>query len=415
LFQPFDISDDIFEFGYTFSFDGQECFFTRNGGIYETSTVMMAHIENGYWSEPVIAPFTNNDYNLAISADGSKLYFNSYREFPDYTSSPIWFSTRSGNSWSSAEETGIDAAYVSITDDGTLYHFKWINGRSCITRSRYLNGDFQQIEMLPAPVNSEQYNDMHPCIAPDESYLIFDSENRPRQNDCGLFISFRNNDGSWSEPVNMGSIITQSNAGMAKVTLDEKYLFFNDWYGDNYWVDATIINQFRTDSSTEEIIDYDRNSYKTIQIGDQVWTAENWQCIHAPDGTQLTGVSAYDDNEIYVSEYGRLYTWESALNAAPSGWHLPSDEEWEILINSVELNPADELRSGGSTGFNAQLGGRRTEDGEFGYLGEIGIYWTATQSDASHARVKLFVDDESNVVTNNTPKGGAKSVRYIKN
>ncbi len=213
----------------------------------------MTHIENGYWTEPEIAPFTNNDYNLALSADGNKLYFNSYRDFPDYSSYPILFSTKSGNSWGSAEDTGIIAAYVSITEDGTLYHFQLINGKQYITKSRKLNGNFQPIELLPAPINLDQYDNGHPCIAPDESYLIFNST-RSRIGDCGLFISFNNGNNSWTEPVNMGTIITQVNPGMSKISTDGKYLFFNDWNGDNYWVDASIIDEFRPNNGSSSTV-----------------------------------------------------------------------------------------------------------------------------------------------------------------
>ena len=132
------------------------------------------------------------------------------------------------------------------------------------------------------------------------------------------------------------------------------------------------------------------------------------------DGTSLNGVYAYNDNENYIAEYGRLYTWQTALNASPPGWHLPSNEEWDILINTVGSNPADKLRNGGSTGFNAKLGGVRFDIGGYSSLGALGVYWTSNQSDATHATVKLFADGESNVITNNTPIDGAKSVRYIK-
>ena len=414
LFEPFTNSNDIFEFGYVFSLDGQECFFTRNGGIYETNSIMMTHIENGYWTEPEIAPFTNNDYNLALSINGRELYFNSYRNFPDYSSSQVLFSTKTNNGWNQAVDTGINAVYLSITDEGTLYHFQIINGKQYITRSRKVNGNFEPLELLPAPINSDQYDNGHPCIAPDESYLIFNST-RTGIGDCGLFVSFNNGDDSWTEPVNMGTILTQINPGMPKLSIDGNYLFYNDWNGDNYWVDASIIDEFRPNNdSGNTVTDFDGNVYSTVKIGDQWWMAENLKTTHMSDGSILSGVYAYNDDENNVADYGRLYTWQAALNASPPGWHLPSDEEWDELINTVGSNPADKLRDGGSTGFNAKLGGLRTDSGEYGYLGAIGIYWTSFQTDATHGRVKLFVNGESNVITDNTPIDGARSVRFIK-
>lgn len=162
------------------------------------------------------------------------------------------------------------------------------------------------------------------------------------------------------------------------------------------------------------LTDGEGHKYSTVRIGNQIWIAENWQCTHTTNGASISGVFIYDEDDAYLEEYGRLYSWEAAKDAHPSGWRLPNDADWEILIYSVGSNAANKLINEGSSGFNAQLGGRRTEDGDFGYLSAIGIYWTATQSDASHAKVRIFVDGESNVITDNTPKGGAKSVRYIK-
>ncbi|MFH1851589.1 MAG: fibrobacter succinogenes major paralogous domain-containing protein [Candidatus Neomarinimicrobiota bacterium] len=162
------------------------------------------------------------------------------------------------------------------------------------------------------------------------------------------------------------------------------------------------------------LTDVEGNTYSTIQIGDQLWTAENWECTHSTDGNILDGVHPYDRNDTYIEEYGRLYTWEAANDACPSGWHLPSNNEWQVLINAVGSSPADKLREGGSSGLDIKLGGRRTESGSYGYVGQVGIYWTADQSDATHVTVKLFALGEINVITDNTPRAGELSVRYIK-
>jgi len=163
------------------------------------------------------------------------------------------------------------------------------------------------------------------------------------------------------------------------------------------------------------LTDLEGNTYSTIQIGSQIWTAEIWKCTHTTDGSVLSGVHIYNGSEAHLENYGRLYTWEAAIEASPTGWHLPNDDEWQVLINAVGSNPAAKLRIGGSSGLNIKLGGRRTASGSYGYLGAIGIYWTSLQSDADHVRVKLFAEGEINVLTDNTLMAGELSVRYIKN
>ena len=73
---------------------------------------------------------------------------------------------------------------------------------------------------------------------------------------------------------------------------------------------------------------------KTVTIGNQVWKAKNLN-----DASK--GGKCYDDKPENCEKYGRLYTWEEAMKACPSGWHLPSNEEWEALVSSAGGMDAD--------------------------------------------------------------------------
>ncbi len=77
----------------------------------------------------------------------------------------------------------------------------------------------------------------------------------------------------------------------------------------------------------------DGKTYKTIQIGDQVWMAEN--LAHVPDSGNYR---AYDDDQTNVATYGYLYDWETAQLVAPDGWHLPSKEEFQQLEDYLAEN-----------------------------------------------------------------------------
>ena len=102
----------------------------------------------------------------------------------------------------------------------------------------------------------------------------------------------------------------------------------------------------------------------------------------------------YDDAELNCRRYGRLYTWESARRVCQSlgnGWRLPTEDEWRRMVKDyggVSEDSADRgkaaykaLLAGGSSGFNALLGGGRSQDGEYARLDAHGFYWTASESD----------------------------------
>ena len=72
----------------------------------------------------------------------------------------------------------------------------------------------------------------------------------------------------------------------------------------------------------------DGQTYKTVKIGDQTWMAENLNY-------EIAGSFCYGDDTSNCTKYGRLYYWSSALNACPNGWHLPSQMEWNSLMNEV--------------------------------------------------------------------------------
>ena len=84
---------------------------------------------------------------------------------------------------------------------------------------------------------------MYPCIAPDESYLIFASSRQAQNANSGLFITYRQPDGSWIDPrpINLGM-----RAGLPVVSPDGEYLFFTAGErgkSDIYWVDARIFRE----------------------------------------------------------------------------------------------------------------------------------------------------------------------------
>jgi len=138
----------------------------------------------------------------------------------------------------------------------------------------------------------------------------------------------------------------------------------------------------------------DGKSYKKVTIGTQTWMAENLN-------NEAAGGRCYGDNPSNCAKYGRLYNWDEAYNACPSGWHLPSsDKEWTTLVNYAGgKNIAGKKlksktgwnRNGNGTdeyGFSALPGGVATEcemcdlgETEFHGVGTNGSWWSATWGD----------------------------------
>ncbi|MDD3875860.1 MAG: FISUMP domain-containing protein [Bacteroidales bacterium] len=126
----------------------------------------------------------------------------------------------------------------------------------------------------------------------------------------------------------------------------------------------------------------DGKTYKWVKIGTQTWMAEN---LNFSTGTSW----CYENNTSNCSKYGRLYDWNTAKSACPSGWHLPSKSDYETLLISVggsggseirEYNAYHALKVGGNSGFSALLGGSYDVHlSIFSEIGEIGYWWSSSK------------------------------------
>ncbi len=161
--------------------------------------------------------------------------------------------------------------------------------------------------------------------------------------------------------------------------------------------------------------DAEGRAYKTVRIGDQIWMAENLRANRDPHGRPLTSYCP-DDSESGCQEYGRLYTWESALRACPKGWHLPNREECEKLIAYLggPDAAATALKPGGASGLEARYAGGRSYKGIFNSSGSYAAFWSATEQDSERSWHFGVSPDRSGVDWFAGHKQGAVSVRYVK-
>jgi uncharacterized protein (TIGR02145 family) len=186
-------------------------------------------------------------------------------------------------------------------------------------------------------------------------------------------------------------------------------------------------------ASAGTVTDADSNVYQAVKIGNQVWTVENLRVTRYNDGTLIpldtsnatwcmdeTPKCCFHKSTISaesIKKYGAYYNWYAVNTGklAPSGWHVPTDAEWDTLENymiakgynwdgtkdskiakslaaktdwyscSVAGTIGCDLTKNNSSGFSAFPGGSRSLSGDFYDQSIYGYWWSATESGASKA------------------------------
>ena len=250
LFAPGFIStEEHGEVACTFMPDGKEFYFTRMDNAPITQRIMVSRFVDGVWTKPEVAPFSKEYVNLEphITPDGQRLVFVSERPIqgqPPMDGNQLWVMERTRHGWGEPRYIG-PGMFASVALDGTLYYTdmsNWPNPPGIVS-SKLVDGEYTKSQVLDGGVNSPMFG-AHPCIAPDQSFIIFDSfrqDGQGRGKKPDLYVSFRKEDGSWGPALNLGNNInhTGSNLG-ASLSPDGKYLFFSS-EGDIYWVSMEII------------------------------------------------------------------------------------------------------------------------------------------------------------------------------
>jgi uncharacterized protein (TIGR02145 family) len=151
------------------------------------------------------------------------------------------------------------------------------------------------------------------------------------------------------------------------------------------------------------IKDSEGKVYKTSTIGNQIWMAENLNTSFFRNGDIIQeakttkewedcyrsnrGCWCYYNNDPSKSKkYGKLYNWYAVNDPrglAPKGTHVPSDSEWQSLLNSLGRRFSDMSSSGKFTGMPG--GHRYFKDCTFNSEGMIGFWWTSTKEDGYNA------------------------------
>jgi uncharacterized protein (TIGR02145 family) len=194
----------------------------------------------------------------------------------------------------------------------------------------------------------------------------------------------------------------------------ENLLLFKSSYakslsGNNQYIDGSQSNS--TINNTPPTNSKPITSIKQVQIGTQIWMAQNSNVDHFRNGSlipqartneewqkagdnHLPAWCYYNNDPAYGEKYGKLYNWYAVMDSrglCPTGWHVPSDAEWTILENYLGSEAGTKLKAsygwyeGGngtnSSGFSGLPGGFRNDsNGTFYSVGVLGYWWSSTES-----------------------------------
>jgi uncharacterized protein (TIGR02145 family) len=192
------------------------------------------------------------------------------------------------------------------------------------------------------------------------------------------------------------------------------------------------------------LIDQEGNTYKTIVIGSQKWMAENLKTSTYRNGDAILTLNAsqwnstnsgawlYYNNDISNQcPYGKIYNWYTVIdsrNVCPNGWHVPSLQEWNTLINALggEMVAGGKLKSTGldhwslfneqatnESGFSCLPGGISSSEANTFFLGENAYFWTTSVVNAFVVSGIRMNSTDGSVSEIQNPRTEGMSIRCI--
>jgi len=205
-------------------------------------------------------------------------------------------------------------------------------------------------------------------------------------------------------------------------------------------------NQVQFTTPAAALTDADGNHYSSVTIGTQVWTVENLKSTKYADGDPIqlvtepadwrnltTGGCSYPDaGSAFEYPYGKVYNWYAVSdprNVCPTGWHYPSDDEWETLAQFLggtdvaggKLKESGTVRwntpntgATNSSGFTAIPAGSKSGDFSTHGMGESAIFWSVSETSSTNASSYYLWTHSASMLSYSYVKQFGFSVRCIK-
>ena len=242
LFAPGTISTGDYDSHVTFTPDGRELYFLKLAPNFSRWSIFVSRYKDGSWSQPEVAPFSGQyqDADPYITADGKHFYFISDRPVEAggvrQSHHDIWVMDKTDSGWSAPRHlsapvnSDADSYYPIVLKNGTLY-FGSERGDSMglgdIYRAVPQKDGSYAVENLGPPVNSSA-GEYEAFVTEDERLLLLGATRRPDSlGDYDLYLSHKQADGKWSEPVNLGPEINSPARELSpKLTPNGKYLIW---------------------------------------------------------------------------------------------------------------------------------------------------------------------------------------------
>jgi len=235
------VSTADFETHPAFTPDGKTLYFVKSTPQFSDWKIYQSERTETGWSPPQPAPFSGKyrDADPYVTADGKRLYFISDRpvDGKPREDMDIWVMERTADGkWGEPRNAGapVNSAgnewFPRPAANGTLYFGSDRPGglgKTDLYRSKLVSGKYAPPENLGPTINSEA-EEYEPCIAPDESFLVFMAAGRPDVGGGGdLYMSYRK-DGAWTPPRNLGPTVNRRGLDIgAYLSLDGKWFYFS--------------------------------------------------------------------------------------------------------------------------------------------------------------------------------------------
>jgi len=226
------------EFGTTVNAKQDLIFFNRTSADRSEMRILYAILEGGQWTNPHTLPFSTGKYRDVdpfLTVDGKRLYFSSNR--PTDTASletgvfNTWYVEKKGKAWSAPINPGYPLnsdsteIFVSMAQSGNAYFVSERETRGIMV-CKFENGHYTEAKGIELKLRGESIYASNPCVSSDESFLIVASRDPQGNGTPDLFVSF-NEEGKWSEMINLGEAVNSPYAEFAPgLSKDDHVLFF---------------------------------------------------------------------------------------------------------------------------------------------------------------------------------------------